>query len=351
MHILFLVSRHYYEQKMSRCRFHQMAAVGRYEGMQVTVWGNGFPHYDEAAPLHENITRQFGATAVDLVHVYKPGEHKAVAACPLPKSIDYNEAWDRQATMKEIVQNDIRLIVFHHQNDLAAWHRRTRLSHGRLLIYIPHAAERAIFAPAARPWPQRTVPVLLTGSLGSKFYPLRTRCAELMRSGRLPGELRPHPGYRTQTAADTRDQFVDYAQHLGRSRIALVCGIKFDYALAKYPEAAMAGCLLIGDVPRELHHTLGRYMVQIDPDMPDGQIVKEIQWWVEHDDEARELAAAGQKLALSEFTMERYAEQFVRTARAFLDRERQYQHVVGPRWREGRLQWRGISHAVLPPRR
>ena len=73
-----------------------------------------------------------------------------------------------------------------------------------------------------------------------------------------------------------RDQFVDYAQHLGRSRIALVLGIKFDYALAKYPEAAMAGCLLIGDVPRQLHNTLGRYMVGIESDMPDEQIIQEV---------------------------------------------------------------------------
>ena len=339
MHILFLVSRYYYEQKMSRCRFHQMAAVGRYEGVQVTVWGTGFPHYDDTAPLYENIKRQFGATAVDLVHVYKPGDHRAVAACPLPKSIDYNEAWHRQATIKEVVHNDIRFVVFHHANDLAALQTRTRFSRGRLLVHIPHCAERSIFEPLALPWQDRTVPVLLTGALGSKFYPLRTRCAELMRTGRLPGEIRPHPGYRTAATEQTRDQFVDYAQHLGRSRIALVFGIKFDYALAKYPEAAMAGCLLIGDVPTELHNTLGRYMVQIEADMPDEQMVKEIRWWMEHDGKAQALAAASQRLALSAFTMERYAEQFVRRAQEFLDRACQRQRQVWAIRRQGRLRW------------
>lgn len=86
---MFLVSRYYYEQKISRCRFQQMAAVGRCEGGQLTVWGRGGPRYREAAPLYENITREFGARAFDLVHVYKPADHQAVAACPLPKSIDY----------------------------------------------------------------------------------------------------------------------------------------------------------------------------------------------------------------------------------------------------------------------
>ena len=339
MQVLFLVSRYYYEQKMSRCRFHQMAAVGRCEGVHLTVWGAGFPHYREAEPLYENITREFGANAFDLIHVYKPGEHRAVAACPLPKSIDYNEAWNRKAIFQEVVQNDIRLIVFHHANDFEALQRRPRLSRGRWLVHIPHCAERSIFEPAVRPWSERTVPVLLTGSLGAKFYPLRTRCAELIRIGQLPGDIRPHPGYRTADVEQTRDQFVDYAQHLGRTRIALVLGITFDYALAKYPEAAMAGCLLIGDVPRELHNTLGRYMVQIEPDMPDAQIVKEVQWWVDHDDEAQELAASSQKLALSQFTMERYAAQFVRIARGFLEQERQRQRVIGAIRREGRLRW------------
>jgi hypothetical protein len=159
-----------------------------------------------------------------------------------------------------------------------------------------------------------------------------------MRTARLPGEIRPHPGYRTGALEQTQDQFVDYAQHLGRSRIALVLGIKFDYALAKYPEAAMAGCLLIGDVPTELHHTLGRYMVQIEADMPDEQIVKEIQWWIEHDDEAQALAAASQQLALSQYTMDRYAEQFVRRAREFLDREQRH-HVMWAMRRDGRRGW------------
>jgi hypothetical protein len=330
MNILFLVSQYYEARKTSRCRVHQMAAVGRQTGVHLTVWGKGFPAYDDDAPLYDNIKRAFGATAFDLVHVYKPDDYQAVAACPIPKSIDYNEAWNHRVTIKEVLQNDLRLVIFHHANDLAALKRIWRFAKGRILTYIPHCAERAIFEPAAMPWQDRTVAVLLSGALGARFYPLRYRCAQLMRAGRLPGEIREHPGKRTAGADETRQQFVDYAQHLGRTRIALVLGITFDYALAKYPEAAMAGCLLVGEIPRELYTTLGRYMVGLESDMPDTQIIHEVCWWVEHDAEAQALAAASQQLALSAFTMERYAEQFVRTARDFLDQERQ---------RRRRLRW------------
>jgi hypothetical protein len=120
---------------------------------------------------------------------------------------------------------------------------------------------------------------------------------------------------------------VDYAQHLGRSRIALVLGIKYSYALAKYPEAAMAGCLLIGDVPQELDATLGQYIVRLQPEMSDAQIIQTVSWWLEHDTAAQEQAAASQRLALEQFTMEHYAEQFVHVARAFLRDEQQRQRM------------------------
>ena len=193
MNVLFLVSYTYYEQKMSRDRFQQMAAVGRQAGASTMVWGKGFPDYDDDAPLYDNIKRVFGATAFDLVYVYKPADHKGVAACPIPKSISYNEAWNHKATIKEVLRHDVRLVIFHHANDLAILKRRWPFCNGRVLVHIPHCAERAIFEPTARPWQDRTVSVLLTGSLGYKFYPLRTRCAQFIQAGRLPWRNPPAP--------------------------------------------------------------------------------------------------------------------------------------------------------------
>ena len=339
MNILFLVSRNYHEQKMSRCRFHQMEAVGRSAGVHLTVWGAGFPEYRDRETLAANIQRTFGPTAFDLIHVYRPDDHLDVAGCPIPKSIDYNEAWDRKAVAREILQHDIRLVIFHHANDLQAFLGHGRLTRDRHLAHIPHGAERAIFAPAAQPWEERSIPALLTGALRPDVYPLRARCADLIRGGRLPGEIRAHPGYRTTGDAATRDQFVDYAQHLGRSRLALVLGITYNYALAKYPEAAMAGCLLVGDVPDELVPTLGQHMVRLQPEMSDAQIVQTVTWWLEHDTVARERAAASQQLAFTRYTMEHYADRFVRVVQEFLTAEAQRHHQpVGPRRLRARSQ-------------
>jgi hypothetical protein len=289
-----------------------------------------------------------------LIHVYRPDDHRDVAGCPILKSIDYNEAWDRKAVMREILQHDIRLVIFHHANDLQAFLGNDRLTRDRHLVHIPHGAERTIFAPAAHSWEGRSIPTLLTGALRPDVYPLRARCADLIRCGQLPGEIRAHPGYRTTDGAATRDQFVDYAQHLGRSRIALVLGITYNYALAKYPEAAMAGCLLAGDVPDELVPTLGQHMVRLHPEMSDAQIVQTVTWWLEHETEARQRAAASQQLALTRFTMEHYADRFVQVAQEFLTTEAQRQHQLpGPRRLRARSQavaaW--LAHSLrLAPR-
>ena len=125
-------------------------------------------------------------------------------------------------------------------------------------------------------------------------------------------------------------------QHLGRSRIALVLGIKFDYALAKYPSGH--GWLSPDwDVLRQLHNTLGD-MVGIESDMPDEQIIQEVHWWIAHDDSAspgcRESAVCPPM-----FGYQRYAEEFVRAARDFLDQERQRRRVALAMRRGGRLCW------------
>jgi hypothetical protein len=333
MNILFLVSRYYYERKMARSRFYQMEAVGRCDGVHLTYWGTGFSGYCHTDTLADNIKRVFGMSTFDLIHVYKPEDHKHVAGCLTPKSIDYDEARHRKAKIREVLRNGIGLAVFHYHNEMQALMKYSRLTRGCRLVHLPHCAERSIFEPVARPWEERSIPLLLTGALGQKHYPLRARYAALIRAGRLPGEIRPHPGYRLPGIDHIGDQYVDYANHLGRARLTLVSSSKFHYALAKYFEASMAGCLLIGDVPQELHDTLGRYMVRLTPDMSDDQIIDRVTWWMEHDAEAQAMAVESQQLALSHFTMERYAEQFVRVARDFLDTEQRRQRVQQTRHR------------------
>ena len=86
----------------------------------------------------------------------------------------------------------------------------------------------------------------------------------------------------------------------------------------------------------------------IESDMPDEQIIQEVHWWIAHDDEAQALAAASQRLALSMFTMERYAEEFVRAARDFLDQERQRRRSTGhASWRAPVLDHENLARRAV----
>ena len=186
MNVLFLVSYTYYEQKMSRDRFQQMAAVGH--AQERRQWsGERVSDYDDDAPLYDNIKRVFGATAFDLVYVYKPADHKGVAACPIPKSISYNEAWNHKATIKEVLRHDVRLVIFHHANDLAILKRRWPFCNGRVLVHIPHCAEREFLSRPPVPWQDRDGVGIAHGLFRIQFYPLRTTLRSV-HSGRLPGE-------------------------------------------------------------------------------------------------------------------------------------------------------------------
>jgi hypothetical protein len=99
----------------------------------------------------------------------------------------------------------------------------------------------------------------------------------------------------------------------------------------------MAGCLLVGDVPQELEPTLGQYMVRLEPDMSDDQIIKTVTWWLEHDDQAQAHAAASRQLAREMFTMEVYARRFVRAADDFLARAPQPRRRLAEWFRPGRV--------------
>ena len=108
--------------------------------------GEGFPDYDDDAPLYDNIKRVFGATGFDLVYVYKPADHKGVAACPIPKSISYNEAWNHRRPSKRCSG-----MTFGSSSSTmpTTWLSSRGVGHSvtdASSLHIPHCAERAILS-------------------------------------------------------------------------------------------------------------------------------------------------------------------------------------------------------------
>lgn len=68
-----------------------------------------------------------------------------------------------------------------------------------LLVHQPHPVNVDLFHHPIRDASgqpvERSRDVLLAGSLEAPMYPLRHRLSLMIEDGKLPGYIRPHPGY------------------------------------------------------------------------------------------------------------------------------------------------------------
>jgi hypothetical protein len=249
-----------------------------------------------------------------VIWFYKGQEYRGVADCPLPKVVVFNEANDEQKTWEEIYGAGATLVMFHHVNDLRRWEGRLRAEQISY-AWCPHATDCQLFAKHCRPWDERMIDVLVTGTLSPETYPLRCRLASLVRERRLPGRIHPHPGYRLKSLEQNLRQRHQYAVLLGNAKAAAVCSSTHKYGLAKYVEAAAAGCCVVGDAPPDYEPTLGPAILDVEG-LTDGAMARKVATALESG-EARRLARLGQKIARRKHSISLYSEGFASMLRAF----------------------------------
>ena len=113
MNILYLCNKKTYLTKMSRVRFHGIAALSKM--VNVHYSGIGWNDYDINLTVQKNIDNM--KQKFDIVIAYKPLELKNFKDVKLPKCIRYNEMWDINWTLKEIKESSSQLVICHHLND------------------------------------------------------------------------------------------------------------------------------------------------------------------------------------------------------------------------------------------
>ena len=74
------------------------------------------------------------------------------------------------------------------------------------------------------------------------------------------------------------------------SKLVVVTSSTYGRTFAKYIEAALAGCLVVGDLPQRQRNFLSKFVVEINMDDSDDHILGILRWWLEHDAERRERA-------------------------------------------------------------
>jgi hypothetical protein len=295
---------------MSRVRFHSIDAISKVA--KVTYSGNGWDNYDSSKPVQVNINRIYRGANPDLIVVYKPLELRQIHLSPIPKCITYNEMWDIDGTMNEIIESGAKLVIAHHANDLPKYHH---LHSQVCFVNISHCAEQTIYRDYGE---EKKYDVLLVGALNPKYYPFRCRLANLIRTkmdSKIRCKILEHPGPNLLHSHGAILE--EYAKEINRAKITLTCSSKYRYRLGKYVEIPMCASILGGDLPDENQQFFRQFMLVLDPMESDDEIIRHIMEYVQNDDIRLQKIKHGLDLARN-YTQECYASRFLNSASHFL---------------------------------
>jgi hypothetical protein len=309
--ILFLCDKYFYTQKMSRVRFHSMEAVGRQTNL--TWWGPNWEGWTNGGVV-DNIKNL--VTKPDLIIVYKPldmGEDWKDLDIPI--CLRYNETYDQEWTKKEILESNASIVIFHHENDLFGNINDYRKMLPKVRFeYVPHSAEKTIFkeyTDIKKDWD-----VLLVGALGytskvGQHYPIRDRMASLLQ--KFPKKYKVsrynRPPGRSQKAYENGSA-IEFAKVINSTKICITDSGAPKSRFGKYVEIPMCGTVIAGDIPNDDRESFKKFVIEIDNNMTDEQIISKITGYLENTEKLNEMRGIGLSWS-SNYTQEKYAERFI----------------------------------------
>ena len=333
--ILYICDKNFYEQKMSRVRFHSMEALGK--ECNLMWWGPNWDGWENGSIVSnlKNID-----SPIDLIVVYKPldiaNDWKEIN---IPICLRYNETYDIPWTTKEITESNASLVIFHHENDLFGNIHDYRKNMPNISFkYIPHSAEKTIFREMSDV--NKEYDILLVGAsgfsskaLGKPHYPIRDRMGDLLKN--IPGNFRvgrfSKPHARVNNAHNNHTA-IDFARAINSAKICITDSGAPKSRFGKYIEIPMCGTVIAGDIPNDDVENFKKFVIEINMDMSDSQIISKITEYLEDENKLETLKQAGLEWSKN-YTQENYARQFVNSISNFLISDR---YEIFKKW-EGKL--------------
>lgn len=273
--IVYCCKMEYFIKKMSRVRFWAIIELARHPNVAMFFIGKGWANFIES----KSIERQINIFQPNFLIWYKPLEYY-FKNIPIPTCIRYNEMWDEAWTCKEIDESKSNLIVCHHKND---WEKYVKLYKNCInhhIIYLPHHANPEIFY---NQYLEKDIDILIAGVVKEKNYPLKYRLLQLVKKylGNYCIHTLEHPGYNIDDAYTDKIQ-KEFAYYINRSRLVISCTSSYNYRLGKYVEIPMCGGVIIGDIPYEEQDDFRKFVVEVNMEMSDDEIVNKIKMVLEN---------------------------------------------------------------------
>eukprot|EP00727_Mastigamoeba_balamuthi_P006918 m51a1_g2847 hypothetical protein (417) ;mRNA; r:288681-290802 len=304
--VLFVCRHKLYAENMDRHFFFFRDAAARHPRVpQALLWGKGFEGYDDAKTLKQNIEAKLGTTdlarALDLVVVYEietpkgPDKELLELSQVVPIAARLHEC--REGWCNDMIKNqNISIVLMAYPYEMAQY---DALSARRVFAAAPNNAEpRVFYEPDLVSG--RTVDIMAVGRATWRWYPLRKRLGLLVEKGTWKNAVwKRHPGWLVKKP---EEQLKQYAADLKSSKIVLTCTSRFRYQVTKLPEIAMAGALIVSDVPLQDEELWSQVIVKVSVKDSDQKIKETVDWWLEHEEERLERVRRGQQLALQRYT-------------------------------------------------
>jgi Glycosyltransferase sugar-binding region containing DXD motif len=310
IHILYLMDKTFFENKMSRVRFHGINALAKRPDVSLKLWGPGWDGYNRDLPLSENLTGA-GVQKPDIIFVYKAKNIIGLKDVPIPKAVRFNEMYDVEGTIQEIVDADATFVVCHHENDYK-YFVSLKEDGGRIkgvtFVSVSHCAEKTIFnTVGAEPVCDRKYDIVISGAING-HYPLRSRIYNLIPKleAKFKVYYHKHPGY-TLTDAHTDKYLIELADVYKQGKICVTCSGLPRSRFGKYVEIPACGAIIAGDLPGEERENIEKFTLQLSVDMTDDEIIAKFSELLADRDKMKRMSADAVRWA-SEYTQEHYGE-------------------------------------------
>lgn len=323
MKIAYLCDRDTYLHKMSRVRFHGIQAISETNEVKWLGrgWGNdsqlGFV-WNGSLTVDENFKRL--GFYPDLIIGYKPLDILGFCDSKFKKCIRYNEMYDVEWTIREIVESNADIVVCHHQNDYEEYVSNYQVSEDHKVglssvtfVNIPHCAEKTVFKDYGL---AKEIDLLLVGatfaqSTLGQHYPLRDR----MASDILPKlslkyncKIYEHPGY-NMGDSHTNIYAQNFARAINSAKIAITCSGLPRSRFGKYVEIPMCRTAIAADMPGEMQDFFKEFLINIDMSHSDEQIIALLESNLKEPHRIQQKADLGYEMS-KKFDQEYYAESF-----------------------------------------
>jgi len=240
-----------------------------------------FDYYDISKKLEIDVTKYdkvlFGCRSLYIYKCYKSKDHKILKPnfeklMEIPNKYFiiqdmHKKTYGNIDTLCEILNKNNFNIIFTFYTNIEASIIRKKTPNCKY-FHLHHYIDTNIFSKKDVP---KEIDILLFGSIHPTHYPFRKRIFELILNNKDKFNVKF-----IEKPESFNPEVCEHGlvQLLNKSKISIATKSKYDYLVGKYFEIPASGCLIIGDIPTDSPKELRDFIINIDNNYSDDEILE-----------------------------------------------------------------------------